>query len=663
MKTLFFIVSFSLMFSITFPVEAQVNHGKKCLIVAIGDYKYLKRISSENDIPLIKSALEKQGFKDFRILENSQATKKNILAELTKLEKDTKSGDIVVIHFSAHGQGIPDDNGDEPDGVDESICCYGAEQYLSDTYKGEEHLRDDLLGEKLDKIREKAGAKGQVLVLLDACFSGSGTRGEGKVSRGVGNLLMKKGSAIEKAIKDGLTFGEKDLIKGNGKLSPMTVYSAARADELNYEYLDQGSLSYAFNKSLTSNTGKEVSYRSLFAGIISTMSTIVPYQNPVAEGEGIDLPVFGEGLIVAPDYFNVLEFDREKNLALLSGGKIAGIYPSSKIAFYKAGITDTTGQTLYFTGEVVSSGSLTSIVKLQNLPAGLTPQGVWCWLRDAVLPLDTVKITIKGDVLQILPKGFLEDVKKFKLAKIIDKKDAGDLSIEKSVTPGLFKIVSTGTGTILLDETKDEAKLKKVIKNFTKARLFESMNFNYPDITPGMELIPVRFDKEKRKITDTLQIRDYFKDGVLTVGDDDYFMLKISNSGERKAFFNIVSIEEDSRIMLLIPWLKKNESPANYFIEPGEEFIIPNFVYRFRNKSPFNYTSETIKIIFTLQPLDLRYAFMRSAGDDPGNYGGNNSILEEIMRMDDGFMSRGALDVRQDEKISTFTITIRKKRL
>jgi hypothetical protein len=651
-------ISFLLIESI-YP-QAKIN--KHCLIVAIGEYKYMRHISAINDIPLIKSALEMQGFTDFRILKNEQATRNNILKELKKLEDDTQPDDIVVIHFSSHGQGIPDDHGDEADGIDESICCYGAQEYLTDTYRGEEHLSDDVLGEKLDKIRVKAGSNGQVLVLLDACYSGSGTRGDDRKSRGIENLLTKKGDIQNRSIKDDLAFSGNDSKTGDGKIAPLIVFSGSRADEKNYEYLDQGSLSFAFNKALTNIKGSDVSYRSLFAQINTTMSTIAREQNPVAEGEGLDNIAFGRGLVNSTNYFMAIEFDRQKQLIKLSSGLIAGIYPSSKVSFYKAGTVDTSGQSPLFFGEVISSASLFSVVKINKLPDDFTPQSVWCYMKEASIPIDTVTIVIKSEILSSLPKGFIEDVKKFRLAKIVQDNVLGDLFIEQIGETGLFKVVSGRTGMTVLDSTSDAGKMKATIKNFTKARLFESLNFKNPDLRLNMELVPVKFDKQNRKVTDTLNIRDYYKNGVLTVTENDYFMIKMKNVGNEKAFFNIISIEENSKLMLLIPYLKKNENPANYYIEPEKEFIIPNFLYRFRNKTTFNYTSETIKVIATKEPLDLRYAFMRDIGDDPGSNKGEPSFLEEIMKMDDNLMNRAGITAPQNEMISTYTITIRKRK-
>lgn len=313
-----------LVFCLSFLVPGTVaknNISKKCLIIAIGQYQHLRPISSKNDLPLIRASLEGQGFTDFRTLSDSQATRQNILAELQNLETDTRPGDIVVIHFSAHGQGIPDDNGDEPDGIDESICCYGAEAYTSYSYNGEEHIRDDELGKYLDRIRLKAGESGQVLVLLDACYSGSGTRGDETPSRGISNILLKEGELTALKGKDEVPFQESFGVEKKEGLAPLVVFSGSRADEKNFEYNGMGSLSYAFNKAFSNIKGR-TTYRSLFAEINSIMRALVRQQYPVAEGEGLDLIVFNAELVPAPEYYTISEYDETKKEVKLSGGEI-----------------------------------------------------------------------------------------------------------------------------------------------------------------------------------------------------------------------------------------------------------------------------------------------------------------------------------------------------
>src|SRR3712207_4242514 len=102
---------------------------KIALIVAVGEYpsnSRWKNLSSQNDVKYIRAALQKNRYddKDIETLINSNATKKNILNALEQLANKVATGDIVVFHFSGHGQQIQDNNGDEADGYDEALIPY-----------------------------------------------------------------------------------------------------------------------------------------------------------------------------------------------------------------------------------------------------------------------------------------------------------------------------------------------------------------------------------------------------------------------------------------------------------------------------------------------------------------------------------------------------------
>src|SRR5690606_15072692 len=111
MKRLFLlgIAIFSFQFSIA---------AKYALIIAIGDYPAKtgwSPISSVNDVSLIKTALLGQGFSEdnIQVLINEQATREGILSSIKALQAKIAPGDIVVIHYSGHGQQIFDDNNEE----------------------------------------------------------------------------------------------------------------------------------------------------------------------------------------------------------------------------------------------------------------------------------------------------------------------------------------------------------------------------------------------------------------------------------------------------------------------------------------------------------------------------------------------------------------------
>lgn len=141
-----------------------------------------------------------------KVFTNELATRAEMEAVITKvLPQITRPGDTVFIYFSGHGTQVPDDNGDEADGIDECLLPYdflgpdvvnlfleqAKENKLNPRYvprvkaaleafqraggeaKGlaaivrQSAISDDLFGHWLQRLSGR-----QVVVLLDSCFSG-----------------------------------------------------------------------------------------------------------------------------------------------------------------------------------------------------------------------------------------------------------------------------------------------------------------------------------------------------------------------------------------------------------------------------------------------------------------------------------------------------------
>src|SRR6266446_6781346 len=143
----------AIVISLSAAARAQDPH-KRALIVAISAYPQAGgwgRIHSSNDIPLIRSALARHGFAaaDIHELTDKAATRTGILRAIqTFLLDPARPGDVLVFHYSGHGQQITDDDGDELDGYDEALVPYDAPMVPRDApagYKGERHLRDDVI--------------------------------------------------------------------------------------------------------------------------------------------------------------------------------------------------------------------------------------------------------------------------------------------------------------------------------------------------------------------------------------------------------------------------------------------------------------------------------------------------------------------------------------
>ena len=107
---------------------------KRAFLVGISHYDQAltsyqwNNINGVEDVNLLSPILRKQGFATTTLLDE-QATFEHIVRQITQFTDKTKKGDIVYLHFSAHGQPIEDLNGDEEDGWDESIVPIDACKY------------------------------------------------------------------------------------------------------------------------------------------------------------------------------------------------------------------------------------------------------------------------------------------------------------------------------------------------------------------------------------------------------------------------------------------------------------------------------------------------------------------------------------------------------
>lgn len=170
---------------IILPLIAENAWGQSryALLIGIGNYPKTSgwnTIHGDNDISIIRDNLIRQGFPVNQItsLINEEATKGNIIQSFENISSCLNQGDVVYIHFSGHGQQVTDLNGDEEDDFDEAWIPYDAKKlYQEDVYEGEKHLLDDELNGIFTKLRIRVGVKGKIIVVADACHSGSGSRG------------------------------------------------------------------------------------------------------------------------------------------------------------------------------------------------------------------------------------------------------------------------------------------------------------------------------------------------------------------------------------------------------------------------------------------------------------------------------------------------------
>ncbi len=231
---------------------------------------------------------------------------------------------------------------DELDDFDEALAAYNAPLKSYEGYKLQEHVMDDELNYYFGKLKQKLGSTGQVIVVLDACHSGSGTRGgEVERTRGTGEpCVIKVGSSFQKKISKVNNAGlEMDFtFQESNDLANFVVFSGCKSNEINREYYDPrskkwyGSLSYSLVK-----YWDELSTTSTYKDWYSKVNQFVSLeynnvQHPELEGDNIDVSVLN-GEVIETDIFYEVD-DVNNGRIKLKSGYLLGLDVGDSIAFF-----------------------------------------------------------------------------------------------------------------------------------------------------------------------------------------------------------------------------------------------------------------------------------------------------------------------------------------
>ncbi|MEM7700169.1 MAG: caspase family protein [Verrucomicrobiota bacterium] len=261
----------------TFPVFAE----KYAVLAAVEDYSAAGASNLPgciNDMKAVEAMLvDHFDFPRGNIvsLADSRVSKQELISALRKLVAKAAPGDVVVFYFSGHGTQVPDLNDDEDDRLDEVLVTADFDFQDENSW-----LRDDDLRAIFSGLRTK-----RALVMIDACHSGTGTRGMG--SDGV--------QVIEKQIRldyvDMLGRGAEEgnaLAKDAGPLSHVLI-SGSRANEYSALLVIDGVGRSLFTTALTEvlPTRKSAPLTSLETAIHERMVQIdeeaASKQNPQVE--------------------------------------------------------------------------------------------------------------------------------------------------------------------------------------------------------------------------------------------------------------------------------------------------------------------------------------------------------------------------------------------
>jgi len=156
--------------------QAAEPTAGRALLIGINDYAVPSipdLRGAVNDVQLISRILETRfGFerRNIKLLTDGQATRRAILDAIEELAAQAGEGDRVYFHYSGHGSQVRDHNGDEDDGLDETIVAHDSRS------AGIPDITDDEFESRFRRLRAR-----HALLVFDSCHSGTVTRSASQI--------------------------------------------------------------------------------------------------------------------------------------------------------------------------------------------------------------------------------------------------------------------------------------------------------------------------------------------------------------------------------------------------------------------------------------------------------------------------------------------------
>ncbi|MGC4120180.1 MAG: caspase family protein [Myxococcales bacterium] len=396
------------------------------------------------DARLVADELRHRGFEVLPLVD-SEATKEHIVTAFREhLVARAAAGDVAVFHFSGHGQQVPDDDGDEEDGYDETLVPFDT----AGIHDGSRNLRDDLLGTLLGELTAKTR---NVLVVLDSCHSGTGTRGNGL--RG-GPPSGPPAASRRSGKDDGPLLGNSEGV-GKGYV----VLSASRSNQLAQEYVPHpGQTTGAFTWFLLSalaSSPPRATYAQVFERARAGLLAHTVGQDPVIEGD-LDAVAFSGEAGAAARFFRAR---LEERVARVEAGKLHGLQPGNVLALRPPG---TNGQGAPLARALVRDVALTTASAELLSPSASALAALADGAEAQVLAFGAAsggaRVWLDGAAKRV--KGLSDAARRWPSARVVGSREDADLVLSGS-TEGL-SLVDAGGSAVGIPRGPDLAPLPAV---------------------------------------------------------------------------------------------------------------------------------------------------------------------------------------------------------
>ena len=609
-----------------YPIQSSLANNSHGLIIAIGNYPQQggwPTISSLNDVDLMHATLKHLGFEDNNIVivKDAEASQAGIHLAFDRLLAQAVAGDVVFIHYSGHGQQVADDNGDEIDRLDEAIVPYDSPmRFEAGVYEGERLIRDDYLQKITHQIRRKLGANGQVILILDSCHSGTGTRGLGK-ARGTTTIMAPNDFEPTSTTDETISFMTTDQQSG---LAPMASYFGASPRELNFETLDDqqrpvGSLTFAMSKVLTAMP-VPYSFEEVFDRVKSKMRVMAPRQNPQWEGPS-NVKILEGDRTISGNKYKIVKWLSPTQL-LMTGGTLAGVYEGSRIRI----LGD--HNHIVASGEVLHSGMSSFELTLDDGYSG--PQGSWIYGELAEASYPPMSIRIAHDIK--VSNGWYPMITYLKSLPIYQQVDQNaDIYLTSCDDDSQLQL-ATKDGTIIalipanrVDPSQPRSQLRQVLQGYLQAQFIKQYQTDRSKLAFELELLLVDCGTGKilpKPSKELIEIGSCIK-------------VKIHNKGVKGGYFTLLDIQPDYAINIIYPDIANQRTPEEYYLKAGDSYLSDR---SFEIAQPEG--REVLKLLVAEEPLGIANILVNKERQQRNS---GNSSIERWLSNSIGLETRGSM--------------------
>ncbi|MEM1204968.1 MAG: caspase family protein [Acidobacteriota bacterium] len=288
---------------------------------------------AERDVEQMADLLtDRFGFpaQGLRLLRGEEASRRRIVAAMEDLVETVGKGDVVAFHWSGHGSRITDREGDEPEGLDETLVPVDSSREGPCL-----DITDDEIRWWLARLEARGGL---VTLILDCCHSGHAHR--------LGRLRARR-VAADRRPAHRLPPSPVPSGDGQGGWLPRPrrhlLLAACRDDQLAYERpLEAGGVhghwTYALLRALHA-CEPEATAEEIFERAQRRVLLECPGQEPLLDGQGSRL-IFGAQARPRRRYLILEAWDDARRTGRLAGGAIHGLVAGSEWDVQPAGEGD-----------------------------------------------------------------------------------------------------------------------------------------------------------------------------------------------------------------------------------------------------------------------------------------------------------------------------------